>query len=89
MNKKQTLFESAKSNPQGTKFSDLIKLATYVGFQYDRTKGSHVMYKRVTDPKDLMTFQKDSSNKSMAKGYQVKQLIRFIEDHNLQSMLEE
>lgn len=47
------------------------------------------MYKRAEDPKDLMTFQTDSSNKSMAKGYQVKQLIAYIEEHNLQSMLEE
>ncbi len=89
MNKKQKLFKLAKANPKSVKFADLIKLATYVGFEYSRTKGSHQMYKRTKDPRDLIPFQTDSRNKSMAKSYQVKQLINFIEEHNLQSMLGE
>lgn len=87
MNKKQRLFEAAKSNPQGMKFSDLEKLATYVGFSLNRTRGSHRQYKRLDDPKDLISFQPDKNNKSMAKKYQVQQLVNFIEENDLQIML--
>ena len=89
MNRKQKLFESIKNNPQGTKFSNLTKLATYVGFVLDRTKGGHKQYKRSDDPSILISFQPDKRNSSMAKGYQVKQLINFIEENNLRVELEE
>ena len=89
MNRKQKLFESAKVNPQGVKLSDLEKLATHVGFYLNRIKGSHKQYKRLDDPRDLISFQPDKQNKNMAKSYQVKQLIDFIEENNLQKMLED
>jgi predicted RNA binding protein YcfA (HicA-like mRNA interferase family) len=89
MNKKQKLYESIKDNPQNTKFCDLTKLASHVGFVLGRTKGGHHQYIRPDDPKILISFQPDKQNKSMAKGYQVKQLINFIEENNLQSVLED
>ncbi len=88
MNKKQELFQAAKANPKGMRFTNLEKLATYVGFHLNRTKGSHKQYKRVDDPRQLISFQPDKHKKSMAKWYQVKQLIDFIEENNLQTMLE-
>jgi len=71
------------------RISDVEKLATYVGFQLNRTRGSHKQYKRSDDPKILISFQPDKHNKSMAKSYQVKQLVDFIEDNNLQNILED
>jgi len=88
MNRKQKLFLAAKNNPTNVKFSNLEKLATYVGFYLDRTKGSHKMYKRTDDPRQLIPFQPDKHNTKMAKGYQVKQLVNFIEENDLQTMLE-
>lgn len=88
MNKKQKLFQAAKNNPQNVKFSDLEKLATFVGFFLDRTKGSHKMYKRSDNPSQVIPFQPDKHDTKMAKGYQVNQLVYFIEDNNLHCMLE-
>ncbi len=53
------------------------------------TKGSHRMYKRTDDPRHLIPFQPDKHDAKMAKGYQVKQLISFIEEHDLQFLLED
>lgn len=89
MNKKLRLYQAAKANPQNTKFLDLLKLAGYVGFVHDRTKGSHQQFKRSDDPKQLIPFQPDKRDKSKAKPYQVRLLVNFIEENNLQSMLEE
>ena len=88
MNKKQQLFNAAKTNPQNVRFQDLEKLATYVGFRFSREKGSHNLYKRSTHPRHTMNFQR-AKKQSMAKAYQVKILIDFIEENNLQHMLEE
>ena len=46
------------------------------------------MYKRTDYPRQLIPFQPDKHNTKMAKGYQVKQLINFIEENDLQTMLE-
>jgi len=83
MTKKKDLFQVAQSNPKNVKFSDLLSLAEQVGFVHDRTRGSHLMYKRFDDPRHLISFQPDSKNKKMAKPYQVRQLLSFIEEHNL------
>ena len=88
MNKKQQLFNAAKANPRNVRFQDLEKLAIYVGFRFSREKGSHKLYKRLDDPRHTMNFQR-AKKKSMAKEYQVKNLISFIEDHNLLHMLKE
>ncbi len=46
----------------------------------DRVKGSHHIYKR-GDPFRLISIQKMPDGK--AKSYQVRQLLDFIEEHNL------
>jgi len=85
MTKKKDLFQAAKSNPSNVKFSDLLRLAEQFGFVHDRTKGSHVMYKRSDNPSHLIPFQPDPKNKKMAKPYQVRLLLNFIEEHDLYS----
>ena len=89
MNKKQRLLDTIRANPNNAKLAHVLKLAEYVGFVHDRTRSSHKVYKRATDPKTLIPFQTDKKNKSMAKGYQVKQLLNFIEENDLQKLLED
>ncbi len=89
MNKKQRLYDSAKKNPGGVKFTSLEKLATYVGFHLNRTRGSHKQYKKLDNPKCLISFQPDKKNRSMAKAYQVRELVNFIEENNLHHLLED
>ncbi len=60
-------------------FADLCKLAEHVGFTFDRQNGSHKIYKHEKHP-EFMNFQ---NVKGKAKPFQVKQLINFINEHNL------
>lgn len=60
-------------------FSELCKLAEMVGFIFDRQNGSHKVYRHEKYP-GIMNFQEV---KGKAKPYQVKQLLNFINEHNL------
>ena len=83
MKKKQTLFNKAKRNPQGLTFKELQELAVFYGFVLDTQKGSHIQYKRRDDPYGFMNFQPRKNDKKMAKIYQVRLLLKFIETHDL------
>jgi hypothetical protein len=78
------LYEKAKENPKSLRFSEMKTLCKCIGMRCDRIKGSHFIYRR-DDPFFLMSIQKMKDG--MAKPYQVKQLLYFIEDNNL-DMLE-
>ncbi|MEX2410270.1 MAG: type II toxin-antitoxin system HicA family toxin [Candidatus Paceibacterota bacterium] len=79
MGKKDKLLNKAKNSAANLRFSDLIKLAELCGFEKKRQKGSHVMMKHETH--DLfMNFQDKNGD---AKPYQVKQLLKDIDDYNL------
>jgi hypothetical protein len=60
-------------------FSDLCNLAELVGFRFDRQSGSHKIYRHDKHP-GIMNFQDCNGQ---AKPLQVKQLLSFIVDHNL------
>ena len=80
MNKKcYRLYEKAKANPKGLRFSELKILCECIGMICDRTKGSHFIY-RLDDPFYLISIQRMKDGK--AKPYQVRQLLDFIEDNN-------
>ena len=83
MKKKQILFNKAKCHPQGIMFKELRELAVFYGFVFDTQKGSHIQYKRRDDPYGFMNFQPRKNDKKMAKVYQVRLLIKFIETHEL------
>ena len=81
MNKKcYGLYEKAKTNPKGVRFSELKFLCECIGMICDRTKGSHFIY-RLEDPFFLISSQRMKDGK--AKPYQVRQLLDFIEYNNL------
>ena len=84
MNKKcYGLYEKAKANPKCLRFPELKTLCECIGMIRDRIKGSHFIY-RLEDPFYLISIQKMKDGK--AKPYQVRQLLHFIEDNNLDSM---
>ena len=70
------LFEKARNNPAGLRFSELKALCVCAGFKWDRTSGSHLIFKREV-PFRLLSIQNMPDGK--AKPYQVRQLINFIE----------
>ncbi len=76
---KDKLLTKAKSSTDNFKFNDLIKLAELCGFEKRRQKGSHVIIKHKAHDV-LMNFQNKGGQ---AKPYQVKQLLKSIEDYNL------
>lgn len=78
-----SLYEEAKANPRGLRFSELRTLCECIGMIRDRVKGSHFIYK-LKDPFYLISIQKTKDGK--AKPYQVRQLLDFIEDNNLNVM---
>ena len=84
MNKKcYALYVKAKKNPRGIKFSELKTLCGCIGLTCVRTKGSHFIF-RLDVPFFLISIQKMKDN--MAKPYQVKQLLNFIEENSLDIM---
>ena len=81
LNKKcYRLYEKARTNPKGLRFTEFINLCECIGMKCDRTKGSHFIY-LLEVPFFLISVQKMKDGK--AKPYQVRQLINFIEDKAL------
>ena len=74
------LYEKAKANPKGLRFSELKTLCECIGLTCVRIKGSHFIY-RMDDPFLLISIQKIKDG--MAKPYQVRQVLDFIEENNL------
>ena len=72
------ILAQAKSNPAGVRFRDLLRLIEAAGFVFERQSGSHRIYRREGLP--VINVQPAGS---MAKGYQVKQVVKLIETHNL------
>lgn len=73
------LFQLARSNPAGLRFSGLCKLAEAFGFVFQRQKGSHKVYAHA-GIRQIMNFQND---RGMAKAYQVRQLLDCVDQHHL------
>lgn len=74
------LFEKAKNNPRGLRFSQLRLLCECIGMNLDRKSGSHLIYE-LESPFFLLSIQQTKERK--AKAYQVRQLIEFIEENDL------
>ena len=79
MGKKEKLLELAKRSPSNYKFRDLLSLASQFGFEQKRQKGSHVLMAHSIYGL-FVNFQDDSGR---AKPYQVRQLLKMIEEYEL------
>lgn len=73
------LFQLARGNPGGLRFSDLCRLVEAFGFIFQRQKGSHRIYAH-EGIKQIMNFQNDQGK---AKAYQVRQWLDCIDRNQL------
>lgn len=76
MGKRDKILRKARNNPRGLKFREACYLADAFGLVLDRQEGSHVLYvaEGLRRPVNLQ------DRGGMAKGYQVKQLLKALED---------
>ena len=79
MPKDEKLFSRIQGNPRNVRFSDVCRLAELFGFRCRGGKGSHRIYTR-PDVTELVDFQNVTG---MAKPYQVKQLLKIVEERKL------
>lgn len=82
MSKKETLFRKANTSSTNFTFNEICKLAKLVGFILRNISGSHHIYKHPIYG-TMMNFQPDKNDKKKAKKFQIKQLIEFINEHQL------
>lgn len=73
------LLEQALRNPAGLRFEEAKRLAQAFGFRLDRINGSHHIFVR-TGISRLVNLQNCGGK---AKTYQVKQILKLAELHNL------
>ena len=74
MDRFDRLLENALRNPAGLRFGERCQLAEYVGFEFNRQRGSHRIYRH---PGLRITFSfQDSRGK--AKANQVRQVLAII-----------
>ena len=77
--KKRNLLQKALSKPAALKFREVCRLAEAYGYRLDRISGSHHVYEHPGTNRPL-NFQ---NVRGMAKAYQVRQLLRDVEEFNL------
>jgi predicted RNA binding protein YcfA (HicA-like mRNA interferase family) len=73
------LLRKLLTSPNNARFEDVRTLAEGFGFRLVRVSGSHYIFAHPTVP-ELLNLQEVAGE---AKPYQVRQLLRLIERHNL------
>ena len=79
MNKRK-LLQRALSGSKNIRFSEAVALAEAFGFRLTRTSGSHHIFVHPDIP-ELLNLQEVGGE---AKPYQIGQLLRLVERHNIQ-----
>lgn len=79
MTKKQKLLQKALSGSKNIRFGEMVTLVEAFGFRLSRVKGSHhiFVHPRV---RELINLQNVGGK---AKPYQIRQLLRLVEQYNL------
>lgn len=78
MNKRK-LLQKALTSPTGLRFSEATALAEAFGFRLSRVSGSHHIFLHPLVP-ELVNLQEVDGK---AKAYQIRQLLRIVERHNM------
>jgi predicted RNA binding protein YcfA (HicA-like mRNA interferase family) len=73
------LLRHALQSPANLRFSEALQLAAAFGFHHVRTSGSHHILSRPGVP-TLVNLQNVGGK---AKAYQIRQLLKLVEKHNL------
>jgi predicted RNA binding protein YcfA (HicA-like mRNA interferase family) len=79
MNKRKLLKRLLEGAHKNVRFDDLMALVEAFGFEHQRSKGSHHIFKH-PDVEELLNLQEV---KGEAKPYQIKQLLKLVEAYNL------
>jgi predicted RNA binding protein YcfA (HicA-like mRNA interferase family) len=78
MNKRK-LLQKALSGSKNIRFSEVVALAQAFGFRLARVSGSHHIFVHADIPQLLNLQEVDGK----AKPYQIRQLLRLVERHNM------
>ena len=78
MNKRK-LLQKALSGSKNIRFSEAVALAQAFGFRLARVSGSHHIFVHADIPQLLNLQEVDGK----AKPYQIRQLLRLVERHNM------
>ncbi|MEM9478256.1 MAG: type II toxin-antitoxin system HicA family toxin [Verrucomicrobiota bacterium] len=78
MNRKK-LFKKLLSGSKNIRFAEVKSVAEAVGFELERVNGSHHIFSHPNIP-ELLNLQ---NYKGQAKPYQISQLLKLIERHDL------
>jgi predicted RNA binding protein YcfA (HicA-like mRNA interferase family) len=77
-----SLLERTRESPTEVRWSDLLRLVEALGFVLCRRCGAHHIYSHATRRElPLLSLQ---SGGTRAKPYRVRQVLRLIEEHNLE-----
>ena len=79
MKDKKKLLQKIISGSSNVRFKEAVRLAEAFGFKLDRISGSHHIFVHPGIP-ELLNLQNVDGK---AKPYQMKQLIKIVEKHNL------
>jgi predicted RNA binding protein YcfA (HicA-like mRNA interferase family) len=79
MKDKKKLLQKIISGSRNVRFKEAVRLAEAFGFRMDRISGSHHIFVHPEIP-ELLNLQNVAGK---AKPYQMKQLIKIVEKHNL------
>jgi predicted RNA binding protein YcfA (HicA-like mRNA interferase family) len=76
------ILEQARRSPANVRFGDLRRLVEAIGYVFRRQKGSHHVFTHATRPGlPMVNLQSDGAK---AKPYQVRQVLRLIDEHTLE-----
>lgn len=85
MGRIEKILEKAKASPNNLSFEELCYLVVKFGYVLDRQKGSHKIYKHPKIKSRVGAFVNiQEFNDGKAKGYQVREVLRFIEEFRLE-----
>jgi predicted RNA binding protein YcfA (HicA-like mRNA interferase family) len=76
------ILEQARRSPANVRFRDLRRLVEAIGYRLRRQKGSHHVFTHAVRPElPIVNLQNDGAT---AKVYQVRQVVRLIDEHKLE-----
>jgi predicted RNA binding protein YcfA (HicA-like mRNA interferase family) len=76
------ILEQARRSPANVRFRDLCRLAEAIGYVLRRQKGSHHVFAHAARSElPMVNLQSDGAT---AKVYQVRQLVRLIDEYKLE-----
>ena len=76
------ILEQARRSPANVRFAELRRLVEAIGYVHRRQKGSHHVFTHAARPElPMINLQSDGAT---AKPYQVRQVLRLIEENNLE-----